>query len=467
MSVKTRFAPSPTGSLHIGGARTALFNWLYARRNGGDFVLRIEDTDTERSTSESLSEIVDSLKWLGIEWETEPLRQSGRLKIYNEFSEKLLTSGAAFKCWMTPEDLEREKKSAESAGGHFRYKREWAERGKKEGAPFAVRFAVPQTGADGINFTDLLRGGMSFPAEDVEDFVIIRSDGMPTYNFASAIDDALTEITHVIRGDEHLVNTPKQILLQKALDFTPPSFVHLPVILAPDGTKLSKRHGAVSVSAFREKGFLPSALANYIARLGWSHGDDEIFTLSELIEKFDIKGLGTSPSNFDEEKMRWVNGVHIRDGKGDAVTPLRDVLKEKGFDVSQKDAEKAYELMKERAETVVEMAEKSLFLFAPPEFDGDAVEKFINSETADALRAVHAAFSEEGAPFDVDGLKGVFAKITEKTGLEMKQMAQPLRVALTGRTESPGIYEVVVALGREETVLRIEKAIEIAGSGGG
>ncbi len=481
MTVKTRFAPSPTGSLHIGGARTALFNWLFARHHdGGKFVLRIEDTDAERSTEESLSEITGSLKWLGVDWDEEPLRQSARLDVYKEYAERLLSSGYAFKCYMTPEDLEGEKSLARESGEHFRYKREWAERGKKDGAPFAVRFAASQSVSGSarsnnpladfsgeIIFTDLLHGNMGFSPNDIEDFVILRSDGMPTYNFASAIDDALSEITHVIRGDEHLVNTPKQILLLKSLGFSIPAFVHLPVILAPDGSKLSKRHGAVSVDAFRKRGFLPSGLANYIARLGWSCGDEEIFTMDELVEKFDIRGLGISPSNFDEKKMLWVNGVHIREGKGDAATPLRETLLQMGFDVSPEDAEKAFLLLKERAETVVEMAEKSVFLFRDEvEFDDAAKEKFINSETLPALEAVHSALCEPETPFDIDGLKAAFSAITEKTGMKMKQMAQPLRVALTGKTESPGIFEVIAALGEGKTVLRIENAIAIIKSDG-
>ncbi len=475
MSVKTRFAPSPTGSLHIGGARTALFNWLFARHNKGEFVLRIEDTDTERSTDESLSEIKNSLKWLGIDWDAEPIRQSARLGLYSEYVEKLLSSGKAFRCYMTPEDIEREREAVRDGGGHFRfrYRREWAERGKRDGAPFAVRFAVPhgfggQSGdfSNGIVFNDLLRGEMVFSEEDIEDFVILRSDGMPTYNFASAIDDALSGITHVIRGDEHLVNTPKQILLLKALGFSIPSFVHLPVILAPDGSKLSKRHGAVSVEAFRKKGILPSALANYIARLGWSHGDEEIFTMEELIEKFDTKGLGISPSNFDEKKMRWVSGIHIRECKSEVVTPLREALSEMGFDVSGRDAEKAFELLRQRAETIVEMAEKSAFLFREVvAFDKEAKEKFINGETLSALEVVLPALSAEDTRFDPEGLKPAFSAITEETGLKMKQMAQPLRVALTGKTESPGIYEVIAALGREKTVCRIENAVRIIKSG--
>ncbi|QMU55745.1 MAG: glutamate--tRNA ligase [Candidatus Mycalebacterium zealandia] len=476
MSVKTRFAPSPTGSLHVGGARTALFNWLFARHEGGEFILRVEDTDAERSEKKFLSEIIDSLRWLGIEWDGEPLSQSARLDIYGEYVRKLLETGAAFKCYMTPEDLEAERKSAQASGGHFRYKREWAERGKKDGAPFAVRFAVPRVqnrednpladSSGEIIFTDLLRGNMGFSTDEVEDFVIMRPDGMPTYNFACAIDDALCEITHVIRGDEHLVNAPKQILLLKALGLDIPAFVHLPVILAPDGSKLSKRHGVVSVADFRDSGILPSGLANYIARLGWSHGDEEIFTISELIEKFDIRGFGISPSNFDEEKMRWVNGVHIRKDKADVAKPLRKTLSEMGFYVSPEDAKKAVELLKERAETINEMAEKSVFLFAKEvKFDEDAKKKFLNPETLPALEAVFSALSKPGAPFDEDGLKGIFSGITEETGLKMKQIAQPLRVALTGKTESPGIYETVSALGREKTVSRLENAIKIAKAG--
>lgn len=476
MSVKTRFAPSPTGALHIGGARTALFNWLFARHHKGEFLLRVEDTDAGRSDEKFLAEIKDSLNWLGIDWDAKPLRQSARLEVYGEYAEKLLREGSAFKCYLSPEDLEREKRLAKERGEHFRYKREWAERGAKEGGRFAVRFAVPQTVSEAdraqnpladfsgnIVFTDLLHGNMGFSADDTEDFVIVRSDGMPTYNFASAIDDALSGITHVIRGDEHLVNTPKQILILRALKFPVPAFVHLPVILAPDGSKLSKRHGAVSVSDFRKRGFLASGLANYLARLGWSRGDEEIFTMEELVEKFDIRGLGISPSNFDEKKMLWVNGVHIREEKADVTTPLRRTLSGMGFDVSEADAQKAFPLLKERAETVVEMAEKSVFLFADKlEFEDAAKRKFINGKTLPALEAVLSAFgSAEDSQFDPDGVKAVLNSVAEKTGMKLKQLAQPLRVALTGKAESPGIFEVVSALGKEKTVLRVEKAMGI------
>lgn len=464
MSVTTRFAPSPTGSLHIGGARTALFNWLFARHHGGGFIIRIEDTDAERSTGESLSEIFDSLKWLGIDWDGEPLRQSARLEIYGRHAEKLLDGGFAFKCFMTPEDLEGEKNLARERGEHFRYKREWAERGKKSGAPFAVRFAVPE--ADGVAVSDLLHGGVYFSAADIEDFVILRADGMPTYNFASAVDDALSGVTHVIRGDEHLVNTPKQVLILKALGLPVPGFAHIPVTLAPDGSKLSKRHGAVSVSDFRKRGILPSAFANYIARLGWSHGDEEIFTMDEMVEKFDLGGLGTSPANFDEKKMLWVNGVHIRERKCEVAEPLREALSAKGFEVSAEDAEKAFLLFRERAETVVEMAEKSAFLFGDgTEFDKKAKEEFVNAETLPALEAALSAVSGMEGPFEVDGLKSAFSAVTEKTGIKLKRMAQPLRVALTGKTESPGIFEVIAALGKDKTVSRIENAVAAAGSG--
>ena len=466
MGVKTRFAPSPTGSLHIGGARTALFNWLFARGGGGSFVLRIEDTDAERSTGQSLEEIIESLRWLGIDWDGEPLRQSERLNIYAGYTKQLLSSGAAFKCYMTPEDLEAERKAAESAGGHFRYKREWAERGKKDGAPFAVRFAVPQDTGE-IVVSDLIRGETAFQTAEMEDFVILRTDGMPTYNLASAVDDAEQGITHVIRGDEHLINAPRQMLVLRALGLPVPAFVHLPVILAPDGSKLSKRHGAVSVADFRARGFLPCALANYLARLGWSCGDEEVFTTEELLGKFSLGGLGTSPSNFDEKKMLWLNGVHIREAKTDITEPVREAFAGLGIDVSPQRAEEAVALLRERAETVVEFAEKGAFLFKDKvKFDTEAKAKFINPDTAPALRAVLEALSENGVRFDGDGIKAVFAAVTDETGLKMKQVAQPVRVALTGKTESPGIFDVIVALGAEKTVARLSDAVKAAESGG-
>ncbi|MGH7900953.1 MAG: glutamate--tRNA ligase, partial [Thermodesulfobacteriota bacterium] len=331
MNVRTRFAPSPTGSLHIGGARTAIFNWLFARHFGGKFILRIEDTDRSRSTEESISEILDSMKWLGLDWDEGPFRQSDRLPTYQDYANKLLGSRKAYRCYCTPEELEARRKEAQSQGRVYRY--EGNCRGLKshpQGVPFALRIITPEVGS--IEVEDLVRGNITFDAKEIDDFIIQKTDGFPTYNFAVVIDDVTMNITHVIRGDDHLANTPKQILIYDALGFEIPNIAHVSMILGSDKAKLSKRHGATSVVTYREMGYLPEALVNYLTRLGWSYGDQEIFTKDELVEKFTLENVGKSPAVFNPEKLIWLNGWYIRNKPSDEIAKLViPFLEKKGF----------------------------------------------------------------------------------------------------------------------------------------
>ena len=320
MSVKTRFAPSPTGSLHLGGARTAIFNWLFARHHGGEFVLRIEDTDQARSTEDSLNEIYDSMKWLGLDWDGTPIKQSERLELYKEYANKMLDSGKAYKCYVTPEELAEKRKEAQEKGEFFQYKREWANENAGPDKPYSIRILTPDTGE--IEVHDILRGKISFNAKEIDDFVILRMDGFSTYNFAVVIDDALMELTHIIRGDDHLINTPKQRLIYDALGLNIPKFAHVSMIHGADKTKLSKRHGATSVEAYRNDGYLPEAMINYLTRLGWSHGDEEIFSKEELIEKFTLDNVGKSPAVFNPEKLQWLNAHYIKEKPAKEIAQL-------------------------------------------------------------------------------------------------------------------------------------------------
>ena len=299
MTVRTRFAPSPTGSLHIGGARTAIFNWLFARHAGGEFILRIEDTDRTRSTEESIQEITQAMEWLGLDWDEGPFRQSDRLDIYQKLANELLESGKAYKCYVTPEELGEKRKEAQNTGEVLRYKREWDKVNEGVDNPYAIRLQTPDEGT--IEVQDLLRGTVTFDAKEVDDFVILKRDGFPTYNFAVVVDDATMKITHVIRGDDHLINTPRQVLIYNALSYEIPKIAHVSMILGSDNKRLSKRHGATSVVAYKDRGYLPEAIINFLSRLGWSYGDQEIFSKTELIEKFTLDNVGKSAAVFNEE----------------------------------------------------------------------------------------------------------------------------------------------------------------------
>ena len=459
MTVRTRFAPSPTGYLHIGGARTALFNYLFAKKHGGKFILRVEDTDVLRSTEESVKAILDGLRWLGLDWDEGPYYQSKRFDLYREHAQKLLDSGRAYRCWCTPEELEERRKKALQEGRPPKYDGRCRFRTDTPEGPSAVRFKVD---AGRTVVDDRIRGKVAFDHEQIEDFVVLRSDGTPTYNLCVVVDDATMEISHVIRGDDHLNNTPKQILLYEALGYSLPEFAHLPMILGPDRTRLSKRHGATSVTAYREMGYLPHALVNYLARLGWSYGDEEIFSKEELIEKFSLENVGRSPGVFNPEKLLWLNQHYIKETPDEELARLLvPHLKSLGVDASSDSRlVKIVATLKERSRTLKEMAEAGLFYFVEEvEYDPKAARKFLTPERLGVLEEL-IEMLEKLKRFSEKEIEGVFRTLMEKRGLKLGHMAQPVRVALSGRSVSPGIFETMEAMGRDMTIKRLKRAVE-------
>ena len=459
MKVRTRFAPSPTGALHIGGARTAIFNWLYARHAGGSFILRIEDTDQERSTQESIDEILDAMRWLGLDWDEGPFRQSERLPIYKEYAEKLLQEGAAYKCFVTPEELQERRKEAQEKGEVFRYDRRWAKENEGPDKPYAIRLLTPDEGS--IEVDDALRGKVSFEATEIEDFVILKMDGFPTYNFAVVIDDATMGITHVIRGDDHLINTPRQALIYRALSLRVPQMAHVSMILGSDGKRLSKRHGATSVTEYREEGYLPEAVVNYLTRLGWSYGDQEIFTMGELVEKFTLDNVGKSAAVLNPEKLEWLNSHYLRTKPPEEIANLLiPLLKERGIETSLD--EKLVKIVTEltlRAKTLNDMACSMGYFYAKEiTYEEKADNKFLKPEILPALEDITSGLSLL-SEFTMDNMKGVFEKVMEERELKLGKLAQPVRVALTGGTVSPGIFEVMDILGKDEVLKRLNQAL--------
>lgn len=459
MTVRTRFAPSPTGSLHIGGARTAIFNWLFARHYGGSFILRIEDTDRERSTEESIGEIVEGMTWLGLDWDEGPFRQSDRLELYKSLAERLIDSGNAYRCYVSAEELDAKRKEAQERGEVFRYRREWASVNAAPGKPYAVRLLTPDEGT--IEVVDLLRGVVSFDAADIDDFVILKTDGFPTYNFAVVADDSDMKITHVIRGDDHLTNTPRQALIYKALSLDMPEMAHVSMILGPDGKRLSKRHGDTSVIAYRDQGYLPDALVNYLTRLGWSFGDQEIFTREELVEKFTLDNVGKSAAVFNMEKLDWLNGWYIRNKPaGEIAALVLPILRQRGINAEpDRKLEMIVKELGQRAKTLLDIADSIGYFYAGEiVYDEKAAAKFLTPETAEVLKDLSERLASLGE-FTSDGLHAVFDKIMEDRGIKMGAIAQPVRVALTGGTVSPGIFEVMEILGKEEVLKRLGRAV--------
>lgn len=459
--LRVRFAPSPTGYLHVGGARTALFNWLLAKNKGGTFILRIEDTDVERSTKESVDAILEGMQWLGLEWDEGPFYQSDSFPLYKEHVQKLLDAGKAYKCYCTAEELDAKRNLAMQEGRKPKYDGTCRERvDQPEGQPYVVRFRAPQGGVTA--FDDLIKGTITFPNEELDDLIIQRTDGTPTYNFCVVIDDASMRITTVIRGDDHVNNTPRQIQLYEALGFPVPQFAHVPMILGSDKARLSKRHGATSVIAYRDMGFLPEALLNYLVRLGWSNGDDEIFSLDEMIRKFDIGNVGRSASVFNTEKLLWLNAHYIKNGDPERLADLllphlssREVTTLGGPDLMA-----VVKTLQERAQTLVEMAERAVFYYNAPDcYDEAALAKFDKEQLLAVLSAVTEKLSSS-AEGDVAGVDGLFKEVCSENGWKMGQVGQPVRIALSGGTQAPGIGEIVVTLGAAETVRRIQKARE-------
>ncbi len=463
-NVKVRFAPSPTGTLHIGGVRTALFNWLFARHHGGKFILRIEDTDVSRSTDESIQEILAAMQWLGLDWDEGPFRQMERQEIYKGKVEFLLNQGKAYRCYCTPEDLDTRRQEAQKKGLKPKYDGTCRNRSDQpEGVPFVIRFKAPLEGS--VTIHDLLRGQIAFDNQEMDDLIIQRTDGTPTYNFVVVVDDADMGITHVIRGDDHLSNTPRQALLYEALEVPQPKFAHISMILGADKSRLSKRHGATSVLAYRDMGYLPDAVINYLVRLGWSHGDQEIFTNEELIRHFSLENITTSAAVFNPEKLLWLNQEYIKN-----TPPLElsehwePILVQEGIlpeshGLSMEEISRPIPSLNQRATTLVEMAQKSEFYFKTElEFDEKARAKFLTPEARPHLELLVVKLANLN-DFSETTLENAFKEIIEQAGIKLGKLAQPVRIALTGKKESPGIYEVLNLLGKDVSISRLKNAI--------
>ena len=461
MSVITRFAPSPTGALHIGGVRTAIFNWLFARHNKGKFLLRIEDTDQQRSTEESVTEILEGLKWLGLDWDGNPVRQSSNLDKYNEFANKLIEQGDAYRCYCTPEEIEQRRAEFKEKNITYRYEGTCRNNDNKySDKSYAVRLKTPENGF--IEIKDKLRGTISYDLKEIDDFVIIKRDGFPTYNFAAVIDDSSMGITDIIRGDDHLSNTPKQALIYNMLGLKLPNFAHVSMILGQDKAKLSKRHGAVSILAYRDNGYLPESMLNFLVRLGWSHGDQEIFSKEQLIELFNLESLGKTPAVFNEEKLSWLNTHYIKNTDIENLARHTAPFFEKsGIDVTQ-NRDKFHGVLntlRERVQTLDEYPEKSIYFFKDVNvYEEKADKKFLNDKTLPILQKIKDELSAVEI-FEHEILHSTFEKIMADLDLKFGKIAQPLRVALTGGTVSPGIFEVIETLGKETTLMRLDNAI--------
>ncbi len=467
-SVRVRFAPSPTGYLHIGGVRTALFNWLFARHHGGIFILRIEDTDRSRSTEEAIHVIVEGMRWLGLNWDEGPYRQTDRLDMYRQHADRLLKEGKAYWCDCSPEQLEARRAEALSKGQTPKYDGRCRDRELPPSPNRALRFRAPQTGQTVVE--DLVKGTVIFDNAELDDLIMVRADGFPTYNFCVVVDDADMKITHVLRGDDHLNNTPRQMHLYHAFGYTTPKFAHLSMILGPDKTRLSKRHGATSVLAYREMGYLPEALVNYLSRLSWSSGDQEIFSLQELVEKFSLEAVGKSAAVFNPDKLLWLNAHYIHTGDLDRlIALLRPFLVLEGLITEGRRFDEAWLkkivlALKERSRTLVEMAQSAAYFFKEEiELDPKAKEKFLKPP----VRPLFEKLIERLEPlpsFDPKAIEKIFQELIAAAGIKLGDLAQPVRVALTGRTVSPGIYEVMELLGKERTIARLKKAVSLMGT---
>jgi len=455
--VATRFAPSPTGYLHIGGARTALFNWLFARRNGGKFILRIEDTDRERSTPESTAAILDGMQWLGMDWDEGPFHQTERMPLYRKEADRLLSGGTAYRCICTPEELAARREAQRARGENPRYDGRCRDLppGETAGKAHVVRFRTPLSGVTVVD--DLLRGPVAYDHAELDDLVLLRSDGMPTYNFVVVVDDASMGITHVLRGDDHLNNTPKQLLLYGALRYPLPKFGHFPLIHGMEGGKLSKRQDDVSVQSYRRRGFLPEAMVNYLVRLGWGHGDQEIFSVEELTRIFSLDAVGKSPSRFDPEKLLNLNAHYIRTGDPDRLARLLvPFLSTRGIAADPSPwLSKAVRTFQERSKTLAEMAEASEYYFREKEPEPKAAEKFLTPDSA-GLFDEAADLLADLPEFTAESMEPILHIMAAKRSVKLGKVAQPIRVALTGGTVSPGIFEVMEVLGREEVLRRLK-----------
>ena len=467
--VRTRFAPSPTGYLHIGGARTALFNFLFARHHGGKFILRIEDTDRERSTPEAIQAILDAMNWLELDYDEGPFYQTERFSRYKDKVNELLAKGKAYPCICTPGELDAKRQLAQKE------KRKPSYDGTcrpTEGVivplptdkPYTVRFRSPREGSTLVK--DLIKGDVTFDNRELDDLIISRSDGTPTYNFCVVVDDIEMAITHIIRGDDHLSNTPRQIQLYEALGHELPQFAHVPLILGTDKARLSKRHGATSVMAYRDMGYFPEAVVNYLVRLAWSHGDQEIFSRAELIEKFSLENVGRSAGVFNPEKFLWVNFQYLKSKPlsklADDIVPF---IRAKGYPVPHDKAwlEKMIGTLQERARTLTELVDGAHYYLADEiNFDAKTAEKFLIPDVAGPLQSLSEKLTQL-TDFNESAIESAFTRTLEEHGLTMGTLAQPVRVALTGGTVSPGIHDVIAVLGKERTLRRLRKALEYIG----
>lgn len=465
-AVVTRFAPSPTGFLHIGGARTALFNWLYARRHGGKMLLRIEDTDRERSTDAAIAAILDGLEWLGLDWDGQTVYQFQRAARHREVAEQMLAAGRAYYCYATPAELEEMREKARAEGKPLRYDGRWRDRDPAtapDGVKPVIRLKAPQTGETVVN--DEVQGRVVWQNENLDDLVLLRSDGTPTYMLAVVVDDHDMGVTHIIRGDDHLTNAARQTQIYDALGWDVPSMSHIPLIHGPDGAKLSKRHGALGVDAYRSMGYLPVALRNYLLRLGWSHGDQEIFSTQEMIELFNLSSIGRSPARFDYAKLESLNGLYMRQSSDrDLLEALKVILPEigpaRGIGPALAPELEAKFLaampgLKDRAKTLVELLDSAFYLYAARPLQLDEKAKGLLDDAARARLPAIAAKLAAVADWSAAPLEAAVRAYIEEAGIKLGQAAQPLRAALTGRTMSPGLFDVMAVLGREETLARL------------
>jgi glutamyl-tRNA synthetase len=464
MSVVTRFAPSPTGFLHIGGARTALFSWLHARRHGGRFILRVEDTDRDRSTEESTRAILEGMQWLGLDHDEGPYFQSERGDRYRQVLDDWLATGKAYYCYRTKQELEELREAQRARGEKPRYDGYWRDNDETppEGVTPCIRFKNPLEGE--VVFDDLIRGRVSVANAELDDLVICRSDGSPTYNFCVVVDDYDMGVTDVVRGDDHVSNTPRQINMLRALGVEPPNYAHVPMILGPDGKRLSKRHGAVSVMQYAEEGYLPEALMNYLVRLGWAHGDQEVFSRDEMIEHFDLRDVNHSASTFNPEKLLWLNQQYLKSLEADDIAwRLRYYLEQAGIDPATgphlADLVKA---QRERSTTLVDLVESSRFLFGDfAEWDEKAVRKHLGSAATAPLEAVRAALADlpDADGWNAESIHAAITRVAEAQELKMGKVAQPVRVAVSGTSVSPPIDVTLEMLGRERTLYRLDRAV--------
>jgi glutamyl-tRNA synthetase len=455
MKVVTRFAPSPTGFLHIGGARTALFSWLFAKHHGGKFMLRIEDTDRARSTQAAIDAILDGMKWLGLDWDGEPLFQYSRASRHAEVAEQLLKNGKAYLCYCTPEELAKMREQAQKEGKPFRYDGRWRDKGPKDAPPGikpAVRLKAPQEGETTIH--DHVMGKVTVPNSDLDDMILLRSDGTPTYMLAVVVDDHDMGVTHVIRGDDHLTNTHRQAGIYSAMGWTLPEFAHVPLIHGPDGAKLSKRHGALGVDAYRDMGYLPEAMRNYLLRLGWSHGDDEMISTEQATQWFNLESIGKSPARFDFEKLNNLNGHYLRSSDDarllELIRPKLPQMTKNG----ERSILAGMKGLKDRASNLNELAESAAFYIARPPFNTKATE-LLSGGGSELVAGVIPALSAL-TEWKQERIEETVRHYAEGKGAKLGQVAQPLRAALTGSNISPGIFEVMAILGQQETIERLK-----------